>query len=136
MAQKAFGTLLKIGDGASPEVFTSVGEILSISPGGLTSATIDTTHMETAGGYRTFISDTFKDPGETSCTIQYDPSDLDTLYGYVGTSYNFQVVYPDSPASTEAFAGVFMSFVPSEATLEGKLEGSITIKRSGAPTVT
>lgn len=51
-----FGTLLKVGDGASPtEAFTAIAEVKSISGPSMSMETIDATHMESPSGYREIL---------------------------------------------------------------------------------
>jgi hypothetical protein len=43
------GTLLKIGNGASPEVFTAIAEVLGITGPGLTREFAGFTHRQSSG---------------------------------------------------------------------------------------
>ncbi len=47
-----YGTELKLGDGASPEGFTSVAEVVSIQFGDMTTAVIDKTHLRSPAAHR------------------------------------------------------------------------------------
>jgi hypothetical protein len=51
LAQIGFGTLLKLGNDASPQVFTTIAEVKSIGGFGFTLAEVEATHMESPGGY-------------------------------------------------------------------------------------
>lgn len=50
-----FGTLFQIGDGASPEVFTTIGEVFSEITVGATKPLVDVTHHESPNTFREFI---------------------------------------------------------------------------------
>lgn len=72
--RSAKGTLQQLGDGASPEVFTTVGQVRSIS-GPTTSATIqDVTTHSTSGNWMEQLA-TLINPGSISFPINYDSAD-------------------------------------------------------------
>ena len=52
----AFGTLIKKGDGASPEVFTAVAQVQGITGPGQKADTIETTTHNQANAYKTYIA--------------------------------------------------------------------------------
>lgn len=67
------GTLFKVGDGASPEVFGAVANVVSINLSGRSVEEVDFTHLASDAGFREFRAG-FKDPGELTMTLHYDPS--------------------------------------------------------------
>ena len=72
--RSAKGTLIKLGDGTSPEVFTTVGQVRSIS-GPTTTATVqDVTTHSTAGNWMEKLA-VLIDPGSLSFPINYDSAD-------------------------------------------------------------
>ncbi|BCH33122.1 hypothetical protein MesoLjLc_50520 [Mesorhizobium sp. L-8-10] len=79
------GTLFKVGDGQSPEVFTAVVNVVSINLSGRSVEEVDFTHLASSGGFREFRAG-FKDPGEVQLTCHYDPSNA-TLNGTAGLEY-------------------------------------------------
>ena len=79
------GTVLKIGDGESPEVFTAVVNVTGINMSGRSVEEVDFTHLASTGGFREFRPG-FKDPGELSLTCHYDPTNA-TLNGSTGLEY-------------------------------------------------
>lgn len=79
------GTVFKVGDGASPEVFTSVVNVASINLSGRSVEEVDFTHLASDGAFREFRAG-FKDPGEVQLTCHYDPSNA-TLNGTAGLEY-------------------------------------------------
>lgn len=70
----AKGTLQQIGDGASPEVFGTIGQVRSLS-GPTTSVTVqDITTHSTAGNWREKLA-VLLDPGTISFPINFDHAD-------------------------------------------------------------
>jgi tail tube protein len=64
---------LEMGDGASPEVFTDVANIVSMNVGGVSLATVDATHLGSPNGYSE-VKPTLKRPEEWTITLQWDPN--------------------------------------------------------------
>lgn len=56
LARIAYGTLLKLGNDASPQVFTSVAEVKSVNGFGFTADELEATHMESPNGYKEWIA--------------------------------------------------------------------------------
>ncbi len=74
MIRSAKGTLQKLGNGASPEVYSTIGQVRSIS-GPTTKATVqDVTTHSTAGNWMEKLA-TLIEPGTLSFPINYDPAD-------------------------------------------------------------
>ena len=73
MAEYAgIGTLIKRGDGASPEVFTTIAQVGDIDGPKLKAGTYDvTTHDNTLAGYKDFITG-LKDGQEIKCKLFFD----------------------------------------------------------------
>jgi hypothetical protein len=72
--RSAKGTLMKLGNGASPEVFTTITQVRSIA-GPTTKATVqDVTTHSTSGNWMEKLA-TLIDPGTLSFPINYDKTD-------------------------------------------------------------
>lgn len=54
--QIAYLTLLKLGNDASPQVFTTIAEVKSINGFGFTASEVNATHMESPNGYEEFVA--------------------------------------------------------------------------------
>lgn len=141
-AVAAFGTLLKIGDGATPvEAFTTIAEVKGISGPSLSAETADVTTHSSANYWREFLS-TVLDPGEVSFSVNFIPTGAthrDAAGGLLNdmknrTKRNFKVVFSDTGATTWSFSGFVTEFEP-EADLEEALQADVTIKLTGAPTL-
>ena len=136
----AFGTLLKIGDGATPEDFTPIEEVVNITGPGLSTDPIDMTHQGSPGKCKEFIAG-LKDGGEVTFDLNYIPTAVthNATAGLIndwenGTKRNFQLVFPDIGNTTWAVTALVTGFEPS-APVEDKLAASVTLKVSGQPTL-
>lgn len=97
LAKLGKGTLLKRGQGTSPETYTTIPEILEISgsPGG-TPDIIDVTNHDTSGLYRESITGLITMP-EMTCRANYiHHAQQDGLRSDMeaGSLVNFQLVIP------------------------------------------
>ena len=50
-AKAGVGTTFSVGDGASPEVFTAIGEIVNASGPNISAEQIEVTTLDSSGGY-------------------------------------------------------------------------------------
>lgn len=132
----AFGTLLKRGDGATAEAFTTIANVTNIGGPNLEVDTIETTSHDSTGGWEEFIAG-IKRGGEVELEINYDPSNatheqlLDDLDGRA--LHNFQLIWPTTPSITWTFAALVQAVGP-EAQFDDKLNCTATLKISGAVT--
>ena len=133
----AKGTLLKKGDGASPEAFATVAQIFGGPDGpSLSQDELDVTDHSSPSGFREFIGG-LKDAGEISGELHYDSANAthNATAGLIkelkdGTVKNYQILFPD--ASTVTFAALVTAFEMA-APVDGKLTASFTLKISGLP---
>lgn len=135
-AISSHGTLLKVGDGADPEIFTTIAEVKDISGPAMTLNMEDATSHD-SGGWREEIA-TLLEAGDISFDINYTSgatqSVLETAQ-YARERLNFEMVFPFTVPVTKAFSGYVTSFDYS-APVEGILTASVTIRVSGAITTT
>lgn len=68
------GTLLKMGDGNSPEVFATVANVVSMEVGGVTLETVDATHLNSSDNYREILP-TLKAGDPWNVTLQWNPEE-------------------------------------------------------------
>jgi predicted secreted protein len=136
-AISAYGTLLKRGDGGSPETFTTVSEVRSISgPSMETDEAEVTTHSSAASGaFREFIL-TLIDAGTIEFEINYVPTDpvhIGIRNDFLNrTKRNWQLVLPGN-AQTISFAG-YVKSAPFEFPVDDAITQKLTIRLTGAPT--
>lgn len=136
-AVAAFGTTFGIGDGASPEVFTTLAEVVSISGLKPTQNTADVTNMGSTGGYMEHVTTT-RDPGTIDLELNFIADNANQLAMYqtkfnAGTIQNYQITYTDTGTSTCTFAASVESY-NINSTTDGKAEMSMTLKVDGQPT--
>lgn len=126
-------TQFKLSDGASPEVYTTVAEVLSIGPVGSTAPEVDVTNLDsTAKEYIGGLAD--GNTVEIEMNWLVGNTQQAALRDGVGTTKNIQIVWPDSPNTTANFAFVVLSFNRGETTPESQLTASVSGRISGAIT--
>jgi len=133
--RKAFKTKLKIGDGASPEVFTALPELFSVGPVGGSKELVDMTNHDTTGQYDYEVFD-LEDGNE----LQFEANDIhgDTAQGLFRTAYsnsskkNFQVL--DRNSDGYQFPGVITKLETDFSELKGKVVLRGTLKIAGTVT--
>jgi predicted secreted protein len=140
MAISAFGTLLKIGDGAGPEVFTTVAEVKAIGGPTIKVDTVDLTTHSSSGAWREFLP-TLIDAGELTFDVNFLPTNA-THSQSTGllkdlknrTKRNWQLVFPDAGSTTWAFAAYVTGFQIT-APPDDLLGASVTLRLTGQPTL-
>ncbi len=138
-ASIGYGTLFKTGDGMSPEVFTTLSEVIGITPPSMSRDSVDVTHEQSPSAWREFIAG-LKDAGEISLEMNFDPknagaSSLMAELALSGPSAvkNRQIVFPDGSMFT--FAAFLTKYDP-DAPLAKSMSAKVTFKITGAPTLT
>ena len=136
----SFGTLLQMGDGGGPEVFTTVAQVMDIEGPEFSTDTEETTNQSSPGGFEEFIA-TIKRSGELTFDVNFDPSDAthNATTGLIAayqnrTKKNWRLLMPVSPAKRWDFAGIVTGMGQSNP-VAGILRSSVTIKISGQPTL-
>lgn len=108
MAKTGIGTIFERWNvtGSSGD-WVKISEIRSITGPGMTRDTVDTTSLDTTGGYRTFITG-FRNPGTLALTMNY------TAVGYSAlktdfesdTLQNYRIILPDDEQTVLEFEGI------------------------------
>lgn len=140
-AVNAFGTLLKIGDGATgTEGFTTIAEVSNISGPNLSLETIEVTNHSSTAGWKERIGGLL-DGGEVTFDLNFQPTATTHSYsaGLVKdmvnrTKRNFKLVFPDGSSTTWQFAALVSKFSP-KAPVNGQLSASVSLMISGQPTL-
>lgn len=134
-ALEAQGMLIKIGNGASPEVFSTISEIKTFSGPTGSAAVIDVTDLSsTAKEKRMGLAD----EGQLSFTINYIPDN--TQHSLLRTQRasreetNFKMVFTDdSPSTTWSFSAFVTGFAVSGA-VDNVVEATVTLEITGSIT--
>lgn len=135
MANRSLGTILKIG---KTESAVKVGGLTEIGGIELSADTLDTTTLDSEGGYREFIGG-FKDAGEVSLSGYLDIDETNgqkKMYDAFesGEIQDFAIEFPEAVKAKWTFKGVVTGFSTS-ASLEDLISFESTIKVSGKPTL-
>jgi len=134
-ALEAQGMLIKIGNGASPQVFTTISEIKTFSGPTGSAAVIDVTDLSsTAKEKRMGLAD----EGQLSFTINYIPDNTQhTLLRTRRASReetDFKMVFTDdSPSTTWSFSAFVTGFAVSGA-VDNVVEANVTLEITGTIT--
>ena len=121
------GSSLKLGDGASPEVFTKIAEVLRVGAIGQSAAEIDVTSLDsTAKEYIAALPD-----GETvSITMNFvGGTQQNALRDGVRTTKNFVMEFSDNTKAT--FTMVILGFLRDETSPESQLTASVNGRITG-----
>jgi predicted secreted protein len=132
MAVASYGTLLARSTDAV--TFTTIAGVTELSGPSLSLNTIESTDMDSTGGYREFVGGLI-DGGEVSVTINYDNhtthrsllQDLTTR-----AVRTFRITIPTTPATVWTFTALVSGFTPSTP-VDDKSTASITLKLTGQP---
>jgi hypothetical protein len=133
LATIGHGSKFSVGDGGSPEVFSEVAEVTSITPPAFVRDTPDATHMQSPEKFREFIPG-LRDPGECSIMINFIPGGFGQqamINAFMDdTTTNYRIEYPN--AEIWDFQAYCVGFAP-EAPLDGKMTATCRFKLSGKP---
>lgn len=134
----AKGTSLWVGDGQSPENFTKIANVKSISGPGYNVTVVDTTTHSTVGNFREKAA-VLIDPGKLTFAVNFDPSDptLAPATGILSTLQalgepNMQLRFPPSDGlhTRMNFKGFFTDH-PFTFPVDNVINGNITIDIDG-----
>ena len=132
----SIGAVLKLGDGASSEVFTQIaGELRSIDGPQEAVDTYETTHLLSPGSTKEFLGG-WIDPGSYDLELNWtrDGYSQFSALKAAGVIRNWQVVMPDTSETTYEFSALVTSLgrtVPRA----GEITFTATIKVSGPETM-
>lgn len=136
-ALSTFGIAVKRGDGASPEVFTAIAELLDVTGPGLDSLMLDATSHDSANNARDKIAAKIVDAGQVSMNLHFLPAStghkalITDMYAF--TRRNFKLTFPDSPATEWPFTALIQHIEPA-APFGDKLTFDVVLEISGKPT--
>ncbi len=135
IAKTAQGTLLKRGDGASTEAFTTIPGIHRITGPDIRHDLIDVTDHESTGGFREFLPG-LKDGDNVVAEMFWVPSNAVhknlRVDSYADIKRNFELIFPDTSENTVDLAGYIVGF-PAAAAVGDPMRNTLTIKVTGEP---
>ncbi len=131
-----YGAQLMVGDGASPEVFEAVAQILSITPGEMSTAVIDKTHLRSPEAHREKMAG-LRDSGPFTLEGTWAPGEQSQSNAGGGTGAfatgglmklwrqreerNFKIVLADDDETEWPFRGVVTKFQPGQIGVDDKI---------------
>lgn len=138
-----YGTQLLVGNGGSPEVFEAIAQIDTITPGDMTTAKIEKTHLRSPSAHREWLLG-LRDSGPFVCTGQWRPRHESHSRAGGGTgsftaggmlkiwidrlTRNYKISIPDtSPAYEWPFTGGVTKYQPGEIGINSLIPITIEI---------
>lgn len=130
----AFGTKWSFStDGGT--TFTDVADVTNIEVLNIKADTTDVSSHDSTGQWREFIGG-MKDAGDLSMEVNYDPAIHGTIFSHIGGDpIKHKITLVDTGAHVVAFDGIITGLKVG-APFDDKMNGTVTIKVSGAPTIT
>jgi len=142
-----YGSQLLVGDGGSPETFEAIADVLSITPGDMTTAVIQKTHLRSLEAHHEKLAG-LRDSGPFTITGNWRPKHQSQsnagggsgAFASGGLIYlwrtraerNFKIVLSDgSPATELPFRGVVTKFQPGEIGVDDKVSFTAEITPLG-----
>lgn len=134
MTTKAFnaqGTVIKRGNGASVESFTSIGEVKNFNGPSGSANVLDATHLESTAREKVMG---LPDEGEITLTMNFDPTSAQHQ-GLIAdranrVKRNFEQVFSDTGAAKASFAAYVTGFAIVGA-VDAICEANVTLAISG-----
>lgn len=120
---------------SSTGAWEAIAEITNISGPGMTRDIIDTTALDTAGDYRTFITG-FRNAGTVTLDINMTRDNYETMKDDFedDDAQNYEIVLPDSDTTSLEFEGL-VTECPLTIPPDDKVTISVTIQISGQVTL-
>lgn len=138
MGIAARGTKLKIGDGGSPESFTTVAEVTSVTVT-INGEVVDITNFDSTDDWQENVGTikSFEVSGEANLLITDNTQDAnDGLLNDLDnqTSRNFELVFPDSGSTTWTLPAIPTTW-EADLTQDSSADLSFTLTGDGKPTL-
>lgn len=135
IAKLSNGTLLKVGDGAAPEVFTNVPDVRRLSGPSVKFDLLDVGSHSSPDLFREYIPG-WSDGETINAMMNWRPSNTVhknlRIDSYAATKRNFKVVYPDTPDNTVTCSSYIEQITPT-ADVGKEMTADLRIKTTGAP---
>lgn len=119
----------------SGSAWVPLAEVNSIEGPTMSRDFIDTTALDTVGGYRTYITG-FRDAGDVTLNMNFTRTTYDAMIADFESSLpqNYEIVIPDDDHTSIEFEG-YVTEVPLSISPDDKITANVTIKVSGQPSV-
>lgn len=130
-AQRGKDLLLKIGDGAPSEIFTTIGGLRTRSLS-LNAQSIDITHSESVGGWRELLAGAaVRQASLAGAGVFLNDSAAETVRAafFAGTVQNWQIIVPGFGDITGAFQIANLDYAGDH---DGEATVSLALESAGA----
>lgn len=116
-------------------VWDAIAEINSIEGPGMTRDVIDTTALDTTGGYRTFITG-FRNAGTITLEMNFTRDGYDTMKADFesDSEQQYELIFPDAATTSIEFFGL-VTELPLSTPTDDKVTMTVVIQISGQTTV-
>lgn len=134
-AKIGHGLQFKVGNAASPEVFTALAEVTGINIPNVSKDSVEVTHTDSSSKWREFIPG-LRDAGEVQITLNMTKAAIVILNTEMAkdVTTNYQVTLPTSVASTWAFTG-FITNISGDEPIGDRMTAQATFKVTGSTLV-
>jgi hypothetical protein len=134
-ANPGFGIKFKMGNGASPEVFDEIAEVVDVPGVGVTHRTDEVTHMSSPGGWAEHIGLGVKEGKQFSLAMNFVADDVDQIALYQtrvasGGKHNYQILFTDDDSTTLTFEAI-ISDVEMSHSRDSKADLTVQVLPSG-----
>lgn len=127
------GATLQLGSGASPQVYTTIAEVLRCGPIGSTNPEVDVTNLDsTAKEYIAGLADGNTVEFEMNWVAGNTQQQSLRTSQAAGSTVNLKMVWPVSPETTAQFDLVLLEFSMGETTPESQVTASVSGRISGS----
>jgi predicted secreted protein len=115
--------------------WVKIAQVKSIGGPTMTRAFIDTTTLDTTGGYRTFIAG-FRDPGQITLNMNYERDGYEAMKTDFESEevQNYMIVLPDEDVTSLMFEGL-VTELPLNIPTDDVVTADVTIKVTGQVTL-
>jgi predicted secreted protein len=115
----------------STEIWEAIAEINSITGPGMSRDTIDTTALDTVGGYRTFIAG-FRNPGTLTLAMNFTRNTYELMLAdyEAEAAVNYEILLPDGEGTSLTFEGL-VTELPLTIPPDDKITVDVTIQITG-----
>ena len=127
------GATLQLGSGASPQVYTTIAEVLRVGPIGSSNPEVDVTNLDsTAKEYIAGLADGNTVEFEMNWVAGNSQQQSLRTSQASGSTVNMKMVWPVSPETTAQFDLVLLDFSMGDTTPEAQVTATVSGRISGS----
>ena len=127
------GATLQLGSGASPQVYTTIAEVLRVGPIGSSNPEVDVTNLDsTAKEYIAGLADGNTVEFEMNWVAGNSQQQSLRTSQASGSTINMKMVWPVSPETTAQFDLVLLDFSMGDTTPEAQVTATVSGRISGS----